>query len=120
LVVIHQWLVNVRWSLIIVLQAEISSQIPGICPGSLQTWTLQAVYLLLLIRASLSFKAYQLYIPDPSIFVLASVFTCHSLFGQKGEIGCFFIGTTVSLPGFHGGIRSYYYFYQASISMLAG
>jgi hypothetical protein len=39
----------------------------------------------------LSFKPYKLYLPDPSINVLASFFKRHALFGQKGEIGYFFI-----------------------------
>jgi len=59
----------------------------------------------------LSFKPYQLYLPDPSINVLAPFFKRHALFGQKGEIGYFFIGTTVSLPGFHDCLRSSYWFY---------
>jgi hypothetical protein len=49
----------------------------------------------------LSLKPCQLYIPDPSVQVLASFFMRHARFGQKGKIGCFFIGTAISFPGFH-------------------
>ena len=42
-------------------------------------------------NARLSLKPYRLHIPGPSINVLASFLERHPLFGQKGEVGYFFI-----------------------------
>ena len=52
----------------------------------------------------LSLKPYRLYIPGPSINVQASFLECQSLFGQKGEVGYFFIETAVFLSVFHEGL----------------
>ena len=48
----------------------------------------------------LSLKQYRLHIPGPSINVLASFLECHPLFGQKGEVGYFFIETAVFISVF--------------------
>lgn len=42
-------------------------------------------------NGKLSLKPYRLHIPGPSINVPASFLERHPLFGQKGEVGYFFI-----------------------------
>ena len=51
-------------------------------------------------NGKLSLKPYRLHIPGPSINVPASFLERHPLFGQKGEVGYFFIETAVFISVF--------------------